>query len=507
MAPKKKKKPAYNPSRGFATVSLPSKSKLNQDVSETVLDTPIVGTAKDSASNGQHAKKGKDASPEALAVQDMSPEELEEHLEDAELQSILDVHGARSKREASRQVTRLEAERRLHRAQALDLDTTDWLPADLVKQIIELTNSQGLTTVTDRNTFLRSETKRTADVTDLSIKLWTLHQTLRSLRMPQVEDALNNIVDMVPAAQSASLSISKDSIWGPTESFDWLACHVALDRLPRYGPSRRVSSEGVDEGAEEALMEASHFLEENHLPSARCGAKSSTSGASYGASSSQRDNTPSSSIDPSPLTTPISSEDDEEIDPDDLVAKYVDTQSALLRAENRELDHQLPVQEASVASHTARLRRTLEKITRDVLFDQHEADRMWIHERRYIQRSLPKRPWKSFRTKQGREHQPAPDQTAASLIDLKGPISQMSDEEEDNVLGAMFDAPLDGGEQDGDPSKPVVNEVTQLIDFGKWTGIGPRRVLEDTCRARYVLISFHEILVEHMCLPVCYVPW
>src|SRR5271155_3096538 len=143
MAPsKKKKKAAANPARGFATVSLPSKgsaARQENDILETqgVQNEGSRQGGSENASNlqGDGIEQGSNSTQNG-EIQNMSPEELDQHLQDSELQSILDEHGSRCKADAARQVARLEAERRTLRSQATKAITNSWLPDVAVDDIL-----------------------------------------------------------------------------------------------------------------------------------------------------------------------------------------------------------------------------------------------------------------------------------------------------------------------------------------------------------------------------------
>ena len=163
---KKKKKPVANPARGFATTSLPSKAK-QIDAPEQSSDDQDGSTADPAASSlGQSrvlpfrgtVHESEKSKLKASGIEDMTPEQLEQHLENAELQSLLDANSTRCKAEAKRQVTKLEAERRQLRVQAQRLSTVHWLPFELISEILDtyrngdnhnlattITNASGLT--------------------------------------------------------------------------------------------------------------------------------------------------------------------------------------------------------------------------------------------------------------------------------------------------------------------------------------------------------------------------
>src|SRR6266536_2764727 len=143
MAPnKKKKKLTSNPRRGFSTVSVASRQKVN--------DTPAISSAplEDDQKLGtpsQTCDQFKDSStkiPKTTSLQHLSPEDLEAHLEDAELQGIVDKHGSTVKKNASRISSRLLTEKRTLRLQATRLNVEKWISDVDMNQILDLATEE-----------------------------------------------------------------------------------------------------------------------------------------------------------------------------------------------------------------------------------------------------------------------------------------------------------------------------------------------------------------------------
>ena len=170
MAPTKKKKKAFsNPARGFATVSTPSKRvdesppDVNGNRETPSCDDKLVNPEPEAQQLGS-SEHG------ASNLQHMTPEELEQHLEEAGLQSLLDLHGQRSKKDASRQVARLETERRSLRQGGMVLETDGWLN-QVLGEILELARSS----FSALN--ITQTVEQPLNETDLCIKLWSVQQT------------------------------------------------------------------------------------------------------------------------------------------------------------------------------------------------------------------------------------------------------------------------------------------------------------------------------------------
>ena len=138
---KKKKKAPANPARGFATTSIQSKSRTDQtpvdsaDVSgvATPSTKPETPTAP-----GESDTKGSEVPSKERELHELSPGELESQLETAELQQVVEKHAAKVRKETSRQVSRLQTEKRLLRGNADFLSLRGWLPDELMLEIHDL---------------------------------------------------------------------------------------------------------------------------------------------------------------------------------------------------------------------------------------------------------------------------------------------------------------------------------------------------------------------------------
>jgi ATP-dependent RNA helicase DHX29 len=223
---KKKKKPASNPARGFATVSVPSKPKITESAGVSSAGESSVAISESEKSTPAETQQPQGEENDK-SLQSYSPEELERHLEEAELQSLVEKYASKCKNDADRQTSKLETERRLLRPQANLLNLADWLPQEILDQILEMTRREEV----EREPFSEGD-MHTAKEEELSIRLWTLKETLIKLGFPdcRVKDLLKYIV----IYQSGVSTTNKDLGWNIDESLDWLALHCTPDELPSY---------------------------------------------------------------------------------------------------------------------------------------------------------------------------------------------------------------------------------------------------------------------------------
>lgn len=235
---RKKKKPASNPARGFTTVSVPSKPKVTDSTaaSSTADSTPASDAEKPAPITVSQPSTTEQASvQEGPALKDYTPEQLEQHLEESELQLLVDKYASKCKSDAVRQQAKLETERRLLRSQASPLNLSDWLSSetlDLLLQLI-LREEQELEPL-GRDL---SGAKRPASEEELCIRLWTLKETLLKLGFPdsKVEESLRHILLYFSGNAPSG---NKDVVWNLDESLDWLAKHCDPDELPSYGRNK-----------------------------------------------------------------------------------------------------------------------------------------------------------------------------------------------------------------------------------------------------------------------------
>lgn len=238
MAPNmKKKKPASNPARGFATTSIASKPKEVHVTEESGTAVP-----------NQDEKPGRDdpVLSTSTAVEltskelhELSPEELEVQLEESDLQLLVEKHREKSKKDASRQIARLQTERRVLRTQAEPLSTHRWLPPELMLQITD----QLLTQMPLGALYVESDNKvkpQSIPEDDLSVRLWTLRQVLMKLGFleARIQKAISQLLQNDQLAKHATLAQAKDFIWGLEECLDWLGLVCEPGEMPDYEASR-----------------------------------------------------------------------------------------------------------------------------------------------------------------------------------------------------------------------------------------------------------------------------
>lgn len=225
---KRKKKPAANPARGFATVSVPSKPKIAE--STTVSSTAESSVAASEGEKSPPVAEIQQPRPEnsnEQNLQSLSPEELEKHFEEAELQILVDKYSSRCKNEALRQVSRLETERRVLRSQANILNLSEWIPQELQDQVLALVQIE--------QDHLDSPPEKDIDAgkeEELITRLWSLRYTFQKLGISDAR--VDSLLKYIITHHSGLTNNTKAVNWNLEESLDWLALHCDSNELDAY---------------------------------------------------------------------------------------------------------------------------------------------------------------------------------------------------------------------------------------------------------------------------------
>ncbi|KAF2877786.1 hypothetical protein BDV95DRAFT_968 [Massariosphaeria phaeospora] len=208
----KKKKPAGNPARGFATTSVASKSKP-----EKAIDAEPKTSEKEDAAIPHPGSQLSDATaPPPQTQQDLTPEEFEAQLERDELQLLVEKHAAKVRRESRRQLTKFQTDRRVLRSQSHSMTVGDWVPDKVMDEIIRL--AQAESNDSNRRQGQDSLLKILSEEDAMS-RLWTLDLILRDLGFSQ--DHIQPVLKWL-CANAVNVDAT-NSPWGFQEALEWLA--------------------------------------------------------------------------------------------------------------------------------------------------------------------------------------------------------------------------------------------------------------------------------------------
>ncbi|KAL4889791.1 hypothetical protein BDV59DRAFT_103814 [Aspergillus ambiguus] len=461
---KKKKKPSANPARGFATVSVPSKPKSTDTTAPT--STVESKSVSESERPTPAEKDNPVAEPQQpSSLQNYSPEELERHLEDAELQLLVEKYASKCKNDATRQVSKLETERRIFRQQAVSLSLLEWFPAEVLETILNLaeTEERELSPLSGRDP---AGLKKSASDEDLCMRVWTLKETLLRLGFPaeKVEESLKHLLLYFSGNFATSY---RDMVCNLDEALDWLALHCSLDELPSYtqtGAQLRTDEKHISWISDSQPAQSSPKLTQNDS------------------------NPKQTKSNVKEMPPPASSYDsDSSLDPDTLLPKFLELQTRLYNLQPEIFDRpkkgkrtgrENGANASAEDQQVAKLQRKIASIENDVLFDKAEAEYRWKEKLDHLRKEAA-----FLRQSQPKDK---PEQDEAKESDDKeseGNVPPMEEDGTADLLGDMFQAEeptLESGVILEELSKVVLN----MRDFGKWTGLSPGRVLEETCKAR-----------------------
>lgn len=504
---KKKKKPAANPARGFATTSIASKPRPELSEPDS---KPASAAAK---GPGAPPSTQKDAPPSSTATsgdatasaatqeKPLSPEEFERQLEESELQLLVEKHASKTKRDAQRQRSRLDTDRRLLRGQADSVNSFKWLPQELMDHILDLIQAESRFSSSSLTSSENGGAGKMPPEEDMITRLWTLQQTLSAAEFPteRVAAVIRYILDISPNVPPTN----RDSIWGLEEALDWLARECPLDELPSYEPKskpiprsttglfpgpwtacRILTKSGIDTPQESPVPTRSstprHFESKN-------GRKGKTAGKGRPAKTS-------SAAKKMVVTC------DSDIEPDELVPKYLETKAKLLEFERGY--HRLDKSQAADVDEelaVAKLEAKIRKIESDVLFEKYEAEQLWKAQKINLEKQLAAAKKEAEAQAETQTEaastpdEPVPEKTDEDEINdeanrIAAEILAEANEDDDDIGGLFASLPQNEVDASTGESRTVVNSAdgSKIVirDFGKWSGVGPRRTLEETCRSR-----------------------
>ncbi|KAM5376829.1 hypothetical protein ACJZ2D_005316 [Fusarium nematophilum] len=492
---KKKKKPAANPARGFATTSIASKPRpeVSGPESKPATNSAVKGQGTP-PSNAPPSSSATPANATASAAENksLSPEEFERQLEESELQLLVEKHASKTKRDAQRQRTRLDTDRRLLRGQADSVNSLKWLPQELMDHILDLIQAENRFAASSLISSDNGGAGKIAPEEDMITRLWTLQQTLSTAEFPseRVSAVIRYILDIAPNVSSTS----RDSIWGLEEALDWLARECPPDELPAYeSKSKQMPRSTTDTPQDSPVPTRSNTP--RHFDS-RNGRKNKSSGTK---------NRPTKG--PSPAKRLIVA-CDSDIEPDELVPKYLEAKAKLLEFERglNQLDKSQtanPDEELAVAKLEAKIR----KIESDVLFDTFEAQQRWKTDRINLEKQFAtaKKELQTQAETAVTPEEPALEETTSDDVNdeaerVAAEILAEADDEDDDIGGLFESLPQNEVDATTGESRTVMNSADGgkivIRDFGKWSGVNPRRALEEACRSRDTLTKVSYIIVS-----------
>ncbi|KAF9696290.1 hypothetical protein EKO04_005262 [Ascochyta lentis] len=480
----KKKKPAGNPARGFATTSVASKPKVEKSAVDVAVNKESVPTpSKDSAHVPEAATTPAPNQEESLKQEvTQTPEELEAQLERDELQLLVEKHAAKVRRESHRQVTKFETDRRVLRAQSHAMTVHDWLPSDVLDTIISLAQTES--NDSNRRQGQQQSLLKVMSEEDAMSKLWTLNLTLRDLGFSHehIEPVLRWL-----CADAGGIDATS-TVWGLQEALEWLALDQCEGHAFSYEESKPKQSAISTPDVSRPVSPVTDTS----------AVKTNTASASDHASIKASAPGPPTPADSDHSDVHVS-DIDSDIELDELVPTYLKIKGKLY-----EMDPELvevnprkkgpkgkktaPVKTIQ-SPHVRKLLSQLQQLESDTLFDDREAEAQWPAKRNEIAQEQAAK----------RQQEPTPAKPAWKKQELDAPVAPASKEEpqtttngsaaddimaEADMLGDMFSATPDEPAASKAPGENAESGNITLRDFGKQSGLTPRRCLEEAIRSR-----------------------
>lgn len=132
----------------------------------------------------------------------------------------------------------------------------------------------------------------------------------------------------------------------------------------------------------------------------------------------------------------------------------------------------------SVDPRIEKLQARLDALTADILFDRQEAEISWTAKRTELMHEASMKKQLGIADSASTVNNGKPK--------ARDPVSASKSEEETEIaLGDFFEA-LPDPDSNVLPSQPEDQNAgpVEVRHFGKWSGITPRRILEESCKAR-----------------------
>lgn len=141
---------------------------------------------------------------------------------------------------------------------------------------------------------------------------------------------------------------------------------------------------------------------------------------------------------------------------------------------------------ASKPPEYERLLSKLRKIESDILFDREDALSKWAAIRNRLEEESAER--RKFNLDDNNMKSGPLVESSPSLVTSIDVDSQKNDDSDDQLEELFSGFPELSIKPDTDNIKNIIrseeNRVLRLRDFGRWTGVNPRRTLEEACRSR-----------------------
>ena len=505
MAPNRKKRVTANPARGFATTSVASKSKVQEDQTsqaspgrEIKAPSPEESVITTETTRFNAEQKTKDIHPD-----DLGPEEYEEHLENSRIALLLDNNLEKVLRDVKRHVAKLKTERRRLQSSSDHVDFGYWMPPEVKA------SAEGFaTSLTPISRQSQTHPQESLNDDEILVRIWTLKRTMTDLdfRDDYISDALKHILKSPSILSSSHQSHSRSTqgIWGLDESLVYLASRSPFseslkERVVTLGKGKSDESPRLPplENSTEIASRESCNGDQEQPTDPQFGRETANSATSPEMSvrQSRGESTPDTSSSDDEQRSP-SSDSSSDDDPGTMAPKYsrlllrlhmFDPKLADMKYGNLiQKSARKPQPLDTYPSPISRVLNRMARFDTDILFDKHEAAMQWITLRNAHAKELAER--KRFRLKQEPAVRNTESNSPGDRQHASGTPSGVADDPLDNLGEFLFELPEQNPDTNDKQSDKVVSDGVnlQVRDIGKLSGTRPRRILEETCKLRFV---------------------
>ena len=482
MAPnKRKKKAGANSARGFATISVASKHQQNEN-QETQKENQRENThtgeelSNPISSDLQHPPPKESEKP----LHQLSAEQLEAHLEDSNLQTMIDLSGEKTKQSAVRHASKLQTEKRLLRIKIDLLNTQQSLPLKISQQVFDFVTLKP--SAVEAKNAANPIYSTTPSDDELLVPSWHLYLLLLNLGFSEdhVGQALCSLLKH--NAGREALTERHSGTAGLEFCLDFLAVELASEQqsdymLPQKRPANSVVPE-LEQGGDSDQTDVSN-LNIDSVPSHSPHIENHEGKASGRALTSDQSDLPSNTTESEAEVSDL----DSDMEPEHMIQKYIALKTRLFQIHpsflkeskatkarsSRDVDH-CQLKETAT---TKRLQAQIKTLCSDILFDSQRADNLWQSD--YIDLLQQD----AARKRHGRDG----NLEGQSISTDDENVSETTDDLE-AMIGDMFASIPDPASRSVEFYHETNDSNVRLRHFQSWNGVSPRRVLEDACKAR-----------------------
>jgi ATP-dependent RNA helicase DHX29 len=188
--------------------------------------------------------------------------------------------------------------------------------------------------------------------------------------------------------------------------------------------------------------------------------------------------------------TDIDDNSDDDNDPDHLVSRYIDAKLQLLKL-GPEFQYETSIigdsehEKRLKSSQVSRLCQRVETIERDILFDRETANTQLNEKVNQLRAEMSRLRAEQLAPKPVAERTLGTASSQGTQQELDpAPNAAEAEDTADGLFGGLFSSVESSVPSHQCKTENKDDGLMLLVDFGKWAGVSPRRILEDVCKTR-----------------------